>query len=152
MSGSCYRPWERCFGGGTSGDGLLWHTDLKPHASGDYSIAVVQANSSLEDQGQVLTSPSLTYVGVYDGHGGPEASRFITNHLFAFLHSNYLSPISSVFFFSLFYVSSCISLVACCREFTGSSSSTFYFILFSLLMIFMNLGDYSDFILRKNEF
>lgn len=131
MSGSCYRPWERCFGAGTGGDGLLWHTDLKPHASGDYSIAVVQANSSLEDQGQVLTSPSLTYVGVYDGHGGPEASRFITNHLFAFLHSNYLSPISSVFFPPFFiYLAVFLSLVACCREFTGSSSSTFYFILF----------------------
>ncbi|KAH7566667.1 hypothetical protein JRO89_XS08G0213100 [Xanthoceras sorbifolium] len=60
--------------------------DLKPHASGDYSIAVVQANSLLEDQGQVFTSPSATYVGVYDGHGGPEASRFITHHLFPFLH------------------------------------------------------------------
>jgi pyruvate dehydrogenase phosphatase len=60
--------------------------DLKPHASGDYSIAVVQANSSLEDQGQVFTSPSATYVGVYDGHGGPEASRFINNNLFTFLH------------------------------------------------------------------
>ncbi|KAL3526855.1 hypothetical protein ACH5RR_011511 [Cinchona calisaya] len=86
MMGSCYRTWESCFGGGSGGDGLLWHMDLKPHASGDYSIAVVQANSSLEDQGQVFTSPAATYIGVYDGHGGPEASRFITNHLFSFLH------------------------------------------------------------------
>lgn len=85
MLESCYRPLERCFGGAGGGDGLLWHMDLKPHASGDYSIAVVQANSSLEDQGQVFTSPSATYVGVYDGHGGPEASRFITNHLFPYL-------------------------------------------------------------------
>ncbi|XVF61296.1 hypothetical protein PTKIN_Ptkin08bG0118900 [Pterospermum kingtungense] len=75
-----------CFGGGGGGDGLLWHVDLKPHASGDYSMAVVQANSSLEDQGQVFTSSSATYVGIYDGHGGPEASRFITQHLFPFLH------------------------------------------------------------------
>lgn len=84
----CARPLERCFGRGDGGggDGLLWHMDLKPHASGDYSIAVVQANSMLEDQGQVFTSPSATYVGVYDGHGGPEASRFITRHLFPFLH------------------------------------------------------------------
>ncbi|KAJ7944491.1 Protein phosphatase 2C family protein [Quillaja saponaria] len=81
----CRRPLEKCFGGGGNDD-LLWHMDLKPYASGDYSIAVVQANSSLEDQGQVFTSPSATYVGVYDGHGGPEASRFITNHLFSFLH------------------------------------------------------------------
>lgn len=86
MLGSCCRPLERCFNAG-GGDDLLWHTDLKRHASGDYSIAVVQANSSLEDQGQVFTSPSATYIGVYDGHGGPEASRFITSHIFPFLHS-----------------------------------------------------------------
>lgn len=66
-------------------DGLLWHLDLKPHASGDFSIAVVQANSNLEDQVQVLTSPSATYIGVYDGHGGPEASRFVKNRLFPHL-------------------------------------------------------------------
>ncbi|KAI5401115.1 hypothetical protein KIW84_065815 [Lathyrus oleraceus] len=65
---------------------LLWHTDLKPHASGDFSIAVAQANYSLEDQSQVFTSPSATYVGVYDGHGGPEASRFVNNRLFPYLH------------------------------------------------------------------
>ena len=86
----CYRPLERCFGSETGGsDALLWHMDLKQHASGDYSIAVVQANSSLEDQAQVFTSPQATFVGVYDGHGGPEASRFITNNLFAYLHSMY---------------------------------------------------------------
>ncbi|KAJ0550401.1 putative protein-serine/threonine phosphatase [Helianthus annuus] len=84
MLESCYRPLERCFGSGGD-DGLLWNIDLKPHASGEYSIAVVQANSTLEDQAQVLTSPSATYVGVYDGHGGPEASRFITNHMFGYL-------------------------------------------------------------------
>lgn len=64
----------------------MWHLDLKPHSSGDFSIAVVQANSSLEDQSQVFTSPSATYVGVYDGHGGPEASRFVNRHLFPYLH------------------------------------------------------------------
>lgn len=83
----CWRPLERCFRGGRGVDALLWQMDLKPHSSGDYSIAVVQANSFLEDQGQVFTSPSATYVGVYDGHGGPEASRFITHHLFPLLHS-----------------------------------------------------------------
>ncbi|XP_016442702.1 putative protein phosphatase 2C 63 [Nicotiana tabacum] len=85
MMRSCCRPLERCFGR-RNGDGLLWHMDLKPHASGDFSIAVAQANSSLEDQSQVFTSPSATYVGVYDGHGGPEASRFVNRHLFSYLH------------------------------------------------------------------
>ncbi|MFS7995750.1 putative PPM-type phosphatase, divalent cation binding, protein phosphatase 2C family [Helianthus anomalus] len=82
----CVKPFERCIGR-RSGDVLLWHNDLKPHASGDFSIAVVQANSNLEDQSQVYTSPSATYVGVYDGHGGPEASRFVNNNLFPFIHS-----------------------------------------------------------------
>ncbi|XP_052192716.1 probable protein phosphatase 2C 63 [Diospyros lotus] len=84
MFRSFLRPLERCIG--RSGDGLLWHMDLKPHASGDFSIAVVQANSNLEDQSQVFTSPSATFVGVYDGHGGPEASRFVNRHLFPYLH------------------------------------------------------------------
>ncbi|GER36891.1 protein phosphatase 2C family protein [Striga asiatica] len=75
----------RCLGR-RNGDGLLWHMDLKPHTTGEFSIAVVQANSSLEDQSQVFTSPSATYVGVYDGHGGPEASRFVNRHLFPYLH------------------------------------------------------------------
>ncbi|XP_071691689.1 probable protein phosphatase 2C 63 [Rutidosis leptorrhynchoides] len=79
------KPLERCLGR-RSGDVLLWHNDLKPHASGDFSMAVVQANSNLEDQSQVYTSPSATYVGVYDGHGGPEASRFVNNNLFPFIH------------------------------------------------------------------
>ncbi|XP_042458743.1 probable protein phosphatase 2C 78 [Zingiber officinale] len=86
MLRQCFRPLERCFGRFGGGDGLLWHMDLKPHASGDFSFAVVQANHSLEDQGQVLTSPSATYVGVYDGHGGPEASRFVNTRLFPYLN------------------------------------------------------------------
>ena len=111
MLRSWYRPLERCFGrvaGGGGGDGLMWHADLKQHASGDYSIAVVQANSNLEDQSQVLTSSSATYVGVYDGHGGPEASRFVNKHLFPYMHSENsllslsLSLSSCLFFFLLF--------------------------------------------------
>ncbi|CAL9181383.1 unnamed protein product [Musa hybrid cultivar] len=85
MLRSCLRPLERCSGRLGGGDGLLWHMDLKPHASGEFSIAVAQANVSLEDQGQVFASPSATYIGVYDGHGGPEASRFISNRLFSHL-------------------------------------------------------------------
>ncbi|KAK4367807.1 hypothetical protein RND71_011599 [Anisodus tanguticus] len=78
MFSSCFGS---CFGG-DDGDSLLWHMDLKQHATGDYSVAVVQANSLLEDQAQVFTTPAATYVGVYDGHGGPQASRFINNNLF----------------------------------------------------------------------
>lgn len=81
-----FRPLERCFGRFGGGDGLLWHLDLKPHADGAFSIAVVQANSMLEDQGQVVTTPFVTFIGVYDGHGGPEASRFVNTRLFPYLH------------------------------------------------------------------
>ncbi|CAN6313659.1 unnamed protein product [Urochloa humidicola] len=74
-------------GGGGRGvaDGLVWDVPLKAHASGDYSIAVAQANESLEDQAQVLAAPGATLVGVYDGHGGPEAARFVNRRLFSLI-------------------------------------------------------------------
>uniref|UniRef100_A0A0V0IFS1 protein-serine/threonine phosphatase n=1 Tax=Solanum chacoense TaxID=4108 RepID=A0A0V0IFS1_SOLCH len=53
-------------------------------------MAVVQANNLLEDQSQIESGslslldsgPYGTFVGVYDGHGGPETSRYINDHLF----------------------------------------------------------------------
>ncbi|XP_073139198.1 probable protein phosphatase 2C 60 [Henckelia pumila] len=74
-------------------DGLLWYKDSGQHCNGDFSMAVVQANNLLEDQSQ-LESGSLslndsgpygTFVGIYDGHGGPETSRYINEHLFQHL-------------------------------------------------------------------
>jgi pyruvate dehydrogenase phosphatase len=64
---------------------LLWSRDLGRHAAGEFSFAVVQANEVLEDHSQVETGADATFVGVYDGHGGAEASRFISNHLSAHL-------------------------------------------------------------------
>ncbi|KAL0309784.1 UNVERIFIED_CONTAM: putative protein phosphatase 2C 38 [Sesamum radiatum] len=71
-------------------DGLLWYKDLGYHVNGEFSMAVIQANSLLEDQSQLESGPlsSLdsgpcgTFVGVYDGHGGPETSRFVNESLF----------------------------------------------------------------------
>ncbi|XP_056690766.1 probable protein phosphatase 2C 38 isoform X2 [Spinacia oleracea] len=71
-------------------DGLLWHKDFGSHVNGEFSMAVVQANSLLEDHSQLESGPmgSLdngphgTFVGVYDGHGGPETARFVCNNLF----------------------------------------------------------------------
>lgn len=56
-------------------------------------MAVVQANNLLEDQSQLESGPlSLlesgpygTFVGIYDGHGGPETSRFVCDNLFQHL-------------------------------------------------------------------
>lgn len=65
-------------------------------------MAVSQANNLLEDGSQIESGPLSwregtrgTFVGVYDGHGGPETSRYITEHLFANLKSK---PFSFVFF------------------------------------------------------
>eukprot|EP01018_Ginkgo_biloba_P020120 Gb_16018 [translate_table: standard] len=85
MMRSCFRPFRFLLSNTSvsdTRDPLLWHKELKQHASGHVSIAVVQANTSLEDQSQVVTSPLGTFIGVYDGHGGPQASRFISDRLF----------------------------------------------------------------------
>ncbi|KAG8474259.1 hypothetical protein CXB51_033711 [Gossypium anomalum] len=74
-------------------DGLLWYKDTGQHVNGEFSMAVVQANNLLEDQSQLESGclslnelgPCGTFVGVYDGHGGPETSRFINEHLFQHL-------------------------------------------------------------------
>ncbi|XP_018450233.1 probable protein phosphatase 2C 64 isoform X2 [Raphanus sativus] len=73
-------------------EGLLWYRDSGHHVFGDFSMAVVQANSLLEDQSQLESGPLSshhhssgpygTFLGVYDGHGGPETSRFINDHIF----------------------------------------------------------------------
>lgn len=65
-----------------SDDALIWSRDIEKHSVGEYSFAVVQANENLEDHSQVETSPVGTFVGVYDGHGGADTSKFIREHLF----------------------------------------------------------------------
>ena len=68
--------------GAAAADGMLWQTELRPHAAGEFSMAAAQANLIMEDQAQVLASPAATLVGVYDGHGGPDASQFLRSSLF----------------------------------------------------------------------
>lgn len=95
---ACFRPGSDGYARTTSDaggkqDGLLWYKDSGQHICGDFSMAVVQANNLLEDQSQIESGslslnesgPYGTFVGVYDGHGGPETSRFINNHLFQHL-------------------------------------------------------------------
>ncbi|KAM1804061.1 hypothetical protein ACFX12_029972 [Malus domestica] len=70
-------------GGGRDGkDNLLWFRDFGKYAWGDFSMAVVQANQVLEDQSQIESGPFGTFVGVYDGHGGPETARYVCDNLF----------------------------------------------------------------------
>ncbi|XP_072963424.1 probable protein phosphatase 2C 28 [Typha angustifolia] len=71
-------------------EGLLWYKDAGQHMHGEFSMAIVQANNLLEDQSQIESGllslresgPYGTFVGIYDGHGGPETSRYINDHLF----------------------------------------------------------------------
>lgn len=68
--------------------GLLWWHKLVPCNAGELSMAYVQANNLMEDHCRVESSPTLgTFVGIFDGHGGPEASRFTAEHLFPNLQS-----------------------------------------------------------------
>ncbi|XP_072968288.1 probable protein phosphatase 2C 36 isoform X1 [Typha angustifolia] len=72
--------------GGAAGDecreGLLRYRDLGRCAGGEFSMAVVQANQVMEDQSRIESGPFGTFVGVYDGHGGPNAARYACDHLF----------------------------------------------------------------------
>lgn len=92
---ACWRPSSDRYshsGSDAAGrqEGLLWYKDIGKHINGDFSMAVVQANNLLEDQSQIESGslslldsgPYGTFVGVYDGHGGPETSRYINDHLF----------------------------------------------------------------------
>ncbi|KAI3712800.1 hypothetical protein L1987_71366 [Smallanthus sonchifolius] len=91
---ACWRPSDRFSYTGSDAtgrqDGLLWYKDIGQHLTGEFSMAVVQANMLLEDQSQIESGPLSfldsgpygTFIGVYDGHGGPETSRYINDHLF----------------------------------------------------------------------
>lgn len=76
-------------------EGLLWYKDIGQHMNGEFSMAVVQANNLLEDQSQIESGslslldsgPYGTFIGVYDGHGGPEASNYVYENLFQHLKS-----------------------------------------------------------------
>ncbi|KAL9665858.1 hypothetical protein QQ045_000179 [Rhodiola kirilowii] len=89
----CFRPFSNGSAGGSGSngsnaadavgrDGLLWFRDFGKYTSGEFSMAVIQANQVLEDQSQIESGPFGTFVGVYDGHGGPDAARFVCDHLF----------------------------------------------------------------------
>ncbi|GAB2264016.1 hypothetical protein Droror1_Dr00026150 [Drosera rotundifolia] len=72
------------------GDGLLWQRGLGQHMNGEFSMAMMQANGEMEDQCQLESGPLSsadtsihgTFVGVYDGHGGAQASNFVNDKLF----------------------------------------------------------------------
>lgn len=68
--------------GGGGEDPHAWSRDLVPCAGGDFSMAMVQANEVGEDNCQVEVGGNSVFVGVYDGHGGNDASQYINDHLF----------------------------------------------------------------------
>lgn len=114
------RAVARCCGhwppGAAAADGMLWQTELRPHAAGEFSMAAAQANLAMEDQAQVLASPAATLVGIYDGHGGADASRFLRSRLFPHVQRAFdCCLLVSAFSFLGFDRSSLILRVSCGR-------------------------------------
>ncbi|XP_040870689.1 signal peptide peptidase-like 2 isoform X2 [Glycine max] len=70
-------------------DGLLWFHDIGKFAAGDSSMVVVQANQVLEDQSQIESGGFSTFIGIYDGHGGPDCSCYVCDNLFRNLQELY---------------------------------------------------------------
>ncbi|KAL2901319.1 putative protein phosphatase 2C 25 [Bienertia sinuspersici] len=60
----------------------IWSKDLAEHYMGDYSYAVVQAHTNLEDRSQIEVCSNGTFVGVYDGHADAQCATFINDNLF----------------------------------------------------------------------
>jgi len=91
----CWKPFglgDDANAGKECKDGLLWFRDIGRFAAGDFSMAVVQANQVLEDQSQIESGPFGTFVGVYDGHGGPDCSRYVCDNLFRNLQGYRFNP------------------------------------------------------------
>lgn len=95
---ACFRPRsDRYVHAGSDAvgrqEGLLWYKDSGQHFNGEFSMAVVQANNLLEDESRIEsgslssyeTGPYGTFIGIYDGHGGPETARYVNQHLFQHL-------------------------------------------------------------------
>lgn len=127
-------------------EGLLWYRDSGQHVFGDFSMAVVQANSLLEDQSQ-LESGSLsshdsgpygTFVGVYDGHGGPETSRFINDHMFHQLKSESLCSLNLYIYICFF--NSKASLRKEIKPLSSTSTSPENGFSFDLIFVFCAQG------------
>jgi pyruvate dehydrogenase phosphatase len=87
--------------GAAVSDDMLWQTELCPHAAGEFSMAVVQANLVMEDQAHVLSSPVAALVGISDGHGGPNASWILRSSLFPHVQRKSISLLFSVYYFFL---------------------------------------------------
>ncbi|KAL2341658.1 hypothetical protein Fmac_009598 [Flemingia macrophylla] len=74
-------------------DGLLCFRDIGRLSAGDFSLAVIQANQVLEDQWHIQSGTFGTFLGVYDGHGGPDCSRYVCDNLLRNLQGKVLSPV-----------------------------------------------------------
>ena len=137
---SCWRA-AADYGNDAQSD-LLSAQDIGRHGYGDFSSASLQANQLNEDCFQVEASPPFggVFIGIYDGHGGPEASRFIQDRLFPHLTSKFPVLVSSSLFFDLDVCSVLLYLsfvVVTPRYLLAIVFMFSFFFLFNFIIIFL---------------
>ncbi|MCH85660.1 putative protein phosphatase 2C 68-like, partial [Trifolium medium] len=63
-------------------DPLSWSLELEKHFCGDVSSASVQSHLRIEDKLQIDCCSKATFIGLYDGFKGDEASSYLRECFF----------------------------------------------------------------------
>ena len=116
-------------------NGEYWEVKLGHHQWGEFSMAAIESKDVVDGHSQIESGsmrlhPSGhngTFVGLYDGHDGPDASVFIKDHLFEIVKSKFALELASVLSLAEcdFLVPLVVQTDICAYMFCGNSKRWF---------------------------